>query len=358
MAWSRDYALSQTVAPHVPWLCRTLASLHTTHLTYCAPYDDPASYGAKPGWQALWLHSIRATGNHVWWRGGWNNWQGWFGQPTLTASTSPAIPLETGGRVRAVLTGSDQTSYLARTYAWIRQNAEAFEAGDVFSPMSEPQDAGILPYVSNPKTAQFPNLAAFNQFILDLQVVCQAAFVQSGKPGVVVGLWGIDSLPGDGDQLSRDALAVLTPPLSLDVYVPTPAAMVQELSAVHAYYHAPLVLGEWGDAWDHADPTTTSRRIDTMYHAVSQLPWITGVGYFEGIGHKDSPVTLIGPYGGPNALQVLPQAHTVGKWFARQTPRPGWVPWVWAGAGAVAGGGLTLAAVRHRQRRDKERRSS
>lgn len=197
MAWSRDYALSQTVAPHVAWLCQTLGGLHTTHLTYCGPYDAPETYGAKPGWDSLWLSNIRATGNHVWFRMGWNNWAGWFNQPVLTANTTPAIPLETGGRVRAVINSSDQTSYLARTYQWILSHADWFRPGDVFSPMSEPQDVGILPYTSNPGNAQFPSLTAFNQFILDMQVVCQTAFARINKPGVIVGQWGIDALPGD-----------------------------------------------------------------------------------------------------------------------------------------------------------------
>ncbi len=336
MAWSRDYAQGQQVKSRVPLLCRRLASLHVSHLTYDGPYDDPATYGAPPGWMNWWLQSIRDTGSRVWFRMGWATWQGWFGKPVLTYSTSPAVPYESPGRVWWVVNGQDKISYLAKTYQWILQNPSAFRDGDIFSPISEPQNGYIAPYFPAGASPQFPSLIAFNNFITDITVVCRLAFQTIGKK-VTVGFYGCQGRPGDADQLYLSTIRDIGPrAVSADLYYATPADMVLHLRVLHDYYRAPIILGEWGDIWD-STPDQAVQRVNTIYSAVSRLPFVPGVSYFEGVSHRGPVPASNDGLVDPNTLQILPHGQAVGQWFARQTP-PWERPVVWAGLATAVGG--------------------
>jgi hypothetical protein len=335
MSRSRDQAQSQLFKPQIVFFCQQLARLHPTHLTYCGPYDAPSTYGAQPGWMEAWLGAIRATGRHVWFRMLWNNWQGTFSQPILTANTTPAIPYETDGRVTAVLSGSDTTSYLYKTYQWILDHPTVFQDGDVFSPASEPSNAGIEPY-SAQTPAQFPNLAAYVAWLADVTVLCRVAFQHIGKQ-VFVGFMSPGWVSGAANAISSDTARILGSPMSVDTYVTQPQQVVNILAALSYTWRSTMVLGEWGVT----SGTTESSRVQAVnatYGAVSALPFVVGVNYFEGWsypGNSDSGDGLLNP----NTLQILPHGQTVGQWFLRQTP-PWRRPILWAGAGLVTGAAL------------------
>lgn len=353
MSRSRDQAQSQAFMPQIPVFVRQIAKLHPTHMTYCGPYDEPTTYGAQPGWMDRWLQEIRATGRRVWFRMIWNNWSGTFGQPVYSYQTTPAIPAVTAGGAQAVLNGTDTTSYVAKTYQWILAHPTAFRDGDVFTPLAEPANAGIRPFTS----AVYPQFASYREYNLFLQaatVACRAAFQRLGRR-VFVGLWA----PGTNPQeVTAATSAILGSPQSQDLYTQDPATMVQQLTTLAQVGHIKAILGEWGA---NAEATEAQRvaLVHQMYGAVAQLPFVTGVNYFEAWSYPANGTSLsqVGPAGDGlldrETLAILPHGQAVGQWFARQTP-----PWrrrgvqIGAGIGLGALGTVGVIGIRQHQKGD------
>lgn len=335
MSRSRDQAQVQTFAPQIPRFVRQIAQLHVTHMTYCGPYDTPASYGAKPGWRETWLNQIRATGAHVWFRMIWNHWAGTFGQPVYAFDTNPAIPYMTPGGAQAVLNGTDTTSWLALTYHWILTHPTAFQDGDIFTPVAEPADGQVRPYVPTGGIGQFPTLAAFNAWLIQMTRVCQAAFRRIHKR-VFVGLWSAGWYTGV-NQVSRATVQAMGGPMSKDIYG-HPAQVLQHLTALQRYWGTRMVLGEWGDNYDTTEAARVAA-VNTLYGELARLPWLTGVSYFEAWSYPDNRQSGDGLLD-PTTLAILPHGHAVGQWFARQTPPGYWGPIL----GAAGLGGLGVGA--------------
>ena len=357
MSRSRDQVQVQTFKPLIPLFCQQIARLGVTHMTYAGPYDDETTLGAAPGWRDAWVAAIRATGAHIWWRMVWANWQGMFGQPMLTFATTPAIPYATAGGAAAVLDGTDTTSYLARTYQFIVQHPTLFADGDVFAPVSEPSDAGVGP---NPAGTpyQFPDLAAFQQFLPAMTTVCTAAFQAIGKQ-VTVGLYG-SGWYDDGVWLPA-SVAQAVGPFSIDDYTQDPAQMQQNLATLHDAWGLPIWVGEWG-----ADGETTEdarvHLVDRMMRAIAALPFVPGINYFEAWSYPPQPhdpsASNLGPAGDGlldrDTLAILPHGHMLAAWYRRMTP-----PWQkpLPVAGAIAGGatGAVIAARLSRHGREQHR---
>lgn len=84
------------------------------------------------------------------------------------------------GGAAAVLRGVDTASYIAKTYQWILDNPGVFRDADIFTPISEPTDAGIAPWVAGP-TWQFANPAEYDAWLQQITIACQVAFQRIGK---------------------------------------------------------------------------------------------------------------------------------------------------------------------------------
>ncbi len=168
--------------------------------------------------------------------------------------------------MQAILNGQDTTSYLAKTYQWILAHPTAFRDGDVFSPASEPGNAGILPYVVQTPW-QFPSLAAYNQWLADITVVCRLAFQRIGKL-VFVGLMAPGGArAGASNEIFPATAHILGSPLSQDDYTQGPATIAARLTQMHQFWGSDMVLSEWGANAEQTDQAAAAT-IDAMYTAL------------------------------------------------------------------------------------------
>ncbi|MBV9101582.1 MAG: hypothetical protein JO198_11145 [Candidatus Dormibacteraeota bacterium] len=282
---------------------------HATYATYDGPYDPSAAgyTSCVPGplapidFERTWVNAIHAAGLHAWFRQTWNTWKGLYGERVLTYSTSPQIPYETSGGVNAVLSGVDSNSYLARTYRFIIGHPELFANGDIFTPQSEPDGAGI-----GCSKCQFPSTSEYNRFLRDSMAVDRMAFADLGR-NVTVGMWGVSCTQLILDSTTVSQMGVV----STDCYMRSAAQLASALAGIHATYGVPVAVGEWGDIWDQAQQPALNNELNAVMSVLSSAPYVVGVNYWQAIG---------GPGGeglvDPANLQLNSAGGAVGAWYS------------------------------------------
>lgn len=302
------------------------------------PYDDASGYAeCQPtdprAYESVWVDAIHSAGLRVWFRQAWNTWDAYYGEPKLSYTTSPRIPYETAGGAADVLAGRDRNSYLAKTYQFILGHASYFAPGDIFTPASEADGAGIGP---NPGCAtalcEFPSIPAFNGFLRDSITVDRAAFKQIGVD-VFVGLFGTSC--EYLDRLEPATVAAMGV-VSTDCYVPTATRLQHDLDTLHQTYGVPIVLSEWGDIWDGAREPETEASVARMLELVVKSPFIAGMGYWQGIGGPGGEGLI-----GYPTLQITPAGYSLQRWYtvaADSCDDPGDPLTAWASASASGGG--------------------
>jgi hypothetical protein len=315
MAASHDKECYQLTQSQIGALIATDASAAVTDVPISSPFDDPSAYvSCTPvaGYMDKFVAAARAHGLNIWIRSHWLSWQGGYGVPKLTPTTSPAMQL---GTATAVLAGTDTTSYLAKTFRWILSRPAGFwQSGDIFTPASEPENAGILPYCTAP--CMFSSYTQFNQWLRDSMTVATAAFTRLGV-SVHVGWWGLTC---DNRKIDASTIAQMGPYVT-DCYFKDPTTLVSKLTALHSYYGVPVVLGEWGDIWDGGAEPATAIEVNTVLTALRPLSFLVGVNYFrdwggnQGEGIVDKSTLLFNAAGGEVKLDfatMVPPSGVLG----------------------------------------------
>ncbi|MBV9526039.1 MAG: hypothetical protein JOZ46_09545 [Candidatus Dormibacteraeota bacterium] len=300
------------------------------------PYDGPDGYAeCQPvdpaAYESTWVSAIHQVGLRVWFRQAWNTWAAYYGEPKFSYATSPSVPYEGAGGAADVLSGADTGSYLAKTYHFILDHASYFANGDIFTPASEADGAGIGP---NPGCAaalcEFPSIPEFNRFLRDSLTVDREAFKQIGVD-VFVGLFGTSC--EYLDRLEPDTVTAMGI-VSTDCYVPSAARLLRDLDTMHETYGSPVVLSEWGDIWDEAREPQTQDSVSQALEAVVKSPFVGGMGYWQGIGGPGGEGLIDYP-----TLQITSAGYSLQHWYAiaaRSCDQPNDPLTVWAEATATA----------------------
>jgi hypothetical protein len=280
MHFSRDFMCYQRTAAEINAVVNDEVAAHVDTVTVDMPYDSAGNYkNCTPpnpaAYEAEWISIIRAHGLHVWFRQMWNNWEGNYGTPKLTYTTSPAISY--GGDANAVLNGTDTTSYMAMTYHFILNHPSFFRSGDIFTPESEPENAGIIPWCTAP--CQFPSYAAADAWYYNSMYLDRAAFARIGV-SARVGYWGLTCSSNYLSAATIQSMGVY----DTDCYFKSASDVVSHLQWVHNRYGVPVVLGEWGDIWDGGNLALLVPEIDSVYSALRQQPYLVGISYWQGYG--------------------------------------------------------------------------
>lgn len=307
--------VSATAATASPWTMRSIDNMHLTRDFPCwpesasfiasiaaseramgadtsviaTPYDAAANYHQciPPNVEAFegsWVYALRVQGLHIWFRQTWFNWEGSYGAPKLTANTTPSIPL---GDAYGVLTGTDTTSYMAKTYHFILTHPYLYADGDSFTPEAEPQNGGIRLSWGHydPAMVQFYDWPRINQWMRDSMTVDTIAFRRIGKR-VSVGNWGLpcSNYQWGGVNNIEPATINQMGTYVTDCYFHDVATVVSSLQWMHDTYRVNVVLGEWGDIWDNNIQPDTAEEIGALLAAVRAQPYVTGVNYWQVIG--------------------------------------------------------------------------
>lgn len=330
MKISKDNATSQYTSTQMLQAVSAVKTLNLTHIAIDVPYDDYTAYSPSvtPNYASNWASAVRKDGYNVFWRQHWNSWEGDYTSSGFSKATStgtvgggPGIPL---GTVSGVLAGTDTTSYLYKTYNYILTHASQYAPGDIFSPVAEPENGGILGVTtcynfsgggnSVTNDCQFTSAEQFRVFLRDSITVANAAFSKIGLKGrIYVGYYGNSAfiVNGDGggtphgvlDDRTVDAMSTV----AMDDY-PNPVSGINtDLTTFQGIYgFRPFMLSEFGTIND-TTTTTKAFSLNTVVNALKSLGSTVGFNYWSATGGANENLidpTTYAPIGAYAALQA------------------------------------------------------
>ncbi len=189
---------------------RNIAETGATHVAIGTPYDDEFLPILK-----RWVGAARQNGLHVWFRGNWSGWEGWFDYPSLS-----------------------RKEHLAKTSAFITKHTELFEDGDIFTSCPECENGGPGDPRSN------GDAAGHREFLIAEYRAAQTAFQKIGKEVTA----NYFSMNGDVARLvmDRETTTALGGIVAIDHYVKTPEQLVRDIQDIQKQSGGRVVLSEFG----------------------------------------------------------------------------------------------------------------
>lgn len=254
MKISRDSARSWKDAPNftkeIAKEVATIKSLGANCIAIGTPYDEEFIPYLK-----LWVTQARQNSLHVWFRGNFSGWEGWFNYPKNLYPEG----------------------HLLKTRQFIVSHPDLFENGDIFTPAVEAENGWGNGYV--PST-DYP---AFRKFLIDEHTNAQDAFSQIGKN--VVTNWLSMSGGLARDMLDQQTINALDNTVTIDHYVKDPAAMKDFIDYFHNNFNASVVIGEFGAPIPDINGDMTEQEqtdfVSNVFHTIYQEgTTVYGVNYW------------------------------------------------------------------------------
>src|SRR5579885_3459714 len=190
-----------------------MAAIAKTGANYVAidtPYDNEFLPILK-----RWVVAARRNHLHVWFRGNFSGWEGWFGYPGMT-----------------------KTQHLQKTQEFILNNPDLFADGDIFTSCPECENGAKLDY-GDPA-----QLSAYKQFLLEEHAVVQNAFLIIGKD-VLTNYYSMSKTAADV-VMDRQMVEGLGGVIVIDHYVATPTQLANDIKDLVQRTGAKIILGEFG----------------------------------------------------------------------------------------------------------------
>jgi len=249
---SRDLALQELNNPsYDAEITKQMQLIKATGANYVAidtPYDDQFL-----PYLTRWVTAARAAGLHVWFRGNWSNWEGWFGYPkTMT-------PQE----------------HLKKTSDFIISHPDLFADGDIFDACPECENAGYWPQPAGNQ--------AYNQFLQEQHQTDEQAFAKIGKNVYA----NIESIIGGRakEVVDKSTTDALSHTIAIDHYISDPNNMVVYVDYFYNNLQAKVLVSEFGAPIpDINGPMTEDQQATFVNQVFSQLfrhnRMVVGVNYF------------------------------------------------------------------------------
>ncbi|HUD18826.1 MAG TPA: glycosyl hydrolase [Patescibacteria group bacterium] len=225
-----------------------IKELGANYVTIDTPYDDEFY-----PYLLRWVTLARKTGLHVWFRGNFSGWEGWFDYPK----------------------NIDPQEHQRRTAEFIATHSELFQDGDAFDPCPECENAGFW--------KQPEGNTAFNEFIMNQQVVLKNSFDQIHK-NVHINWTSI--IGGRAKEvLDTQAVRALGNLITIDHYVKTPKDMETYINYFSQSMKSDVLIGEFGAPIpDINGPMTEDQQanfVDSIFNVLyAKKQYVEGVNYF------------------------------------------------------------------------------
>ena len=214
MKYSRDMARQGLNNPsYTAQVQKQVAQIAATGANYIAidtPYDGEFLPILK-----LWVNAARQNGLHVWFRGNWSGWEGWFNYSSMT-----------------------ETQHITKTKQFILNNKELFHDGDIFTACPECEN-GLKLDPGNPQ-----QVASFRQFLISENTMEKQVFATIGKNVSV----GYVSMNADVARavMDRPTTQQLGGVVVIDHYVQTPQELAEGVAEIAQQSGGKVMLGEFG----------------------------------------------------------------------------------------------------------------
>src|SRR5258708_6550991 len=244
--------------------------LGVNYISIETPYDTPAC-GDSVAYTKLWIDTIRSRGLHVWHR---------------------HMPLAFEGIYST--NKNPNLNYIQTISNYIKANPTFFKAGDIFTPIPEPQNGGIsgVTYCSQ-SICIFSDTANFNLWLRNAMSVSDQDFKAIGLGGQIkIGYWGFDGFVTWGDNnpdwhgILEDATVNQMGNITIDHYPEIVGDTMQnDLNELQTKYpNTPIIIGEWGTI---SGGDTQLQVLQTMQAA--KRPHVIGFNYWHmGMGGNEA----------------------------------------------------------------------
>lgn len=229
-----------------------IASTGATHVAIATPYDEEFVPFLE-----RWVSAAHRHNLHVWFRGNWSGWEGWFDYPRI---------------------GRDE--HLKKTEAFILKHPDLFEDGDAFSSCPECENGGP----GDPRRTG--DVVGYRKFLVAEYMMMQQAFRQVHK-NVRTNLF---SMNGDVARLvmNKETTKSLGGIVTIDHYVKTPEQLARDVDALAKQSGGRIVLGEFGapilDIHGSLTETEQSAWIEKTLGLLGQSSVVEGVNYWLSVG--------------------------------------------------------------------------
>ncbi|HSX39975.1 MAG TPA: carboxypeptidase regulatory-like domain-containing protein [Candidatus Saccharimonadales bacterium] len=229
-----------------------IAEAGATHIAVGTPYDPEFI-----PYLARWVKAARLQGLHVWFRGNFSGWEGWFDYPKIS-----------------------RQEHLAKTRDFIINNFDLFEDGDIFTSCPECENGGP----GDPRLNG--DIVGHRKFLIDEYDTTKAAFLQIHK-NVTSNYF---SMNGDVARviMDKNTTAALDGVVTIDHYVATPTQLANDIEAIATQSGGKIVLGEFGapipDLNGNLDEVAQAKWIEDALSKLTQLPEVVAINYWTNVG--------------------------------------------------------------------------
>jgi hypothetical protein len=261
MKLSRDVAREKIKDPSydtdIDTQLRNIADVGATHVALGTPYDEEFIPFLK-----RWVKLARKNNLHIWFRGNFAGWEGWFDYGKI----SPA-------------------QHTAALQNFILKHPDLFEDGDIFTSCPECENGG------NGDPRQTGDVNGFRNFIITENSIAQNAFKTLNKQ-ITTGYY---SMNGDVARLIMDknTTKAIRGTMTIDHYVASQEKLAQDITDMARDSGGSIVLGEFGapipDIHGDLNENQQAKWIETALEKVLETGKVKVVNYWT---NKDSSTGL------------------------------------------------------------------
>ncbi len=256
MKYSRDLSRDKLGDPTfdltIHQMMKQIAATGATHVAIATPYDDEFLPLLN-----RFVSAARENGLHVWFRGNFAGWEGWFGYKKI---------------------GRDEHRQKLRTF--LNKNSSLFRDGDIFSPCPECENGGP----GDPRRTG--DVEGHRLFLIDETRISDGIF--KGKNLKVAA--NSHSMNGDVAKVVMDkkTTKALGGIVVVDHYVATPEQLAADIREYARISGGKVVLGEFGAPIPNIHGRMTEEeQAAWVMDALSQItaaPELVGLNYWVNIG--------------------------------------------------------------------------
>lgn len=231
---------------------KAIADVGATHVAIGTPYD-----GEFTPFLRRWVRSARKNHLHIWFRGNFSGWEGWFGYPKITREKA-----------------------LNLTEEFIIKNEDLFEDGDIFSPCSECENGGP----GDPRKTG--DISGHRKYLVDLYSVSKNAFAKINKKVEA----NYFSMNGDVARLimDKETAKSLDGIVVIDHYVKDPKKLSEDLRNIAKTSGGKVVLGEFGapvpDIHGNMSEVEQAEWLRVAFEEFSGTSELIGLNYWVSVG--------------------------------------------------------------------------
>lgn len=256
MKYSRDLARSkrddQSFGEVIHRQVAAIAETGATHVAIATPYDEEFI-----PFLTQWVAAARAEGLHVWFRGNFAGWEGWFEYPKISRS-----------------------EHREKLESFISGHSTLFENGDILTPCPECENGGS----GDPRNTG--DVEGFRTFLVEERDTAQKAFAGIGKKVSV----DVQSMNYDVASLIMDqaTTAALGGVVGIDHYVEDPVQVSRDVTALAEKSGGKVFLGEYGapipDIHGKMSEEEQAEWIRISLEELSYNKHLVGINYWVAVG--------------------------------------------------------------------------